>query len=141
MATIMGIDPGGTIGVAMKIGDIYRTFPIKDEAPALWDWFKSDSTRPDQVVIERFATAGRISSHGLNTVEIVGGVKSLCWVFGVPLAVRAPQQRYAFMDDAETILKAIGARYVIHEHDALAHVLAWEHWMKERAADARTSGT
>jgi hypothetical protein len=119
---VIAIDPGGTSGVAIRYpdGTIFTTAcKAPEEVYAL-------IMLPgiEQVVIERFA-AVTISKYGLHTVRIVGGVYALCWEHKIPYTEHAPQHRYPFKKEAREILK--GRRVVIHEIEALEHLLRWEY--------------
>lgn len=126
---VMAVDPGAkNVGVAWRIAGIYNT--DKRYTPAeLYDFF-SLTTRPDVVIIETFA-ADSINTYGLQTVEMVGGVKALCYAYGITLVQHVPQYRRAFMDIARNlqreILRRDGRKGLDgHETDALAHLLAWQ---------------
>ncbi len=79
------------------------------------------------VIIERFATSGRISSYGLQTVELVGAIKGWCWSRGVDFHLSTPTQRYPQMGVAEQAVGSIitPSKFAKHEVDALAHLLAY----------------
>ena len=75
-----------------------------------------------RVICENFATAGRISTYGLHTVRIIGGIQALCWNKNIPLVLRMPQHRYS----KQKLANASPIPKTIHEKDALAHLLSWE---------------
>lgn len=127
---VIGIDPGptqpGTTGVAVRQyvngKKVYLTAPYSNK----FDVYKlfDHHLGIGAVVIERFATSGRISRHGLGTVELVGSVEALCVSRGIPFYRQQPFERKAFIAQAKVILQ--GKPYVVHEMDALAHLLRWE---------------
>jgi hypothetical protein len=80
------------------------------------------------VVVERFATAGRLSSYGLQTIELVGTIRGWCWAKGVEFFTATPQQRYPRMGLAEQAVGWIITPSTVakHEVDALAHLLAFD---------------
>lgn len=84
----------------------------------VWEFVKQ--VKWGQVICENFTTAGRISSYGLLTVRIIGGVQAICWLYDLPLAMQMPQHRNMRQKMAD------GMADVIHERDALAHLLSWE---------------
>lgn len=127
MYVTMAIDPGGTTGIAIKTPNGYHTSVCKTDEE-LWELFVSP---PSLVIIEWFS-AELISKYGLSTVELVGGVKALCWSKNIPLIRHVPQERIAFIKPAKEILKALGYRREIHEVDALAHLLSWEYWSERK---------
>lgn len=118
---VVAIDPGGTSGVAVRgrDGTILTTACTRPEE--VYDIVSTPGV--EQVVIERFA-ATLISKYGLHTVRIVGGVYALCWKLNIPYLEHAPTDRYPFKKEARAILK--GRRVVIHEIEALEHLLRWE---------------
>lgn len=125
---ILSVDPGVSNGIAVfnPFERSYLTMVTKQHKE-LYDFFKLD-TAPGitQVVIENFA-AQRISGYGLHTVRVVGAVEALCHVHDIPLAIRAPQQRRGFIDFAKIIIDKQESGWVIHQADALAHLLAWQY--------------
>lgn len=128
-ANILSIDPGGTTGIAMQIVSpdaqqrLVRT-ATTDTPEQLYDLVAQ--YKWDAVICERFATAGRMSHYGLYTVELVGGVKALCYAYGMHFTYRQPQNRKAFQDVAHSQLTAEGKAFVVHQEDALAHLLSWK---------------
>lgn len=130
---ILSIDPGRSTGIAIKDGNIYTTQVLKGESE-VWDIV--NATRWDAIIIEAFNTAGNISADGLFTVRLIGGVRSLCYIKGIPLTQQMPQQRYAFMARANGILKGVTTQ---HDKDSLAHLLKWEYDHDEKVADNYSS--
>lgn len=123
---LVGIDPGYTTGMAFRIdGDLHTLVSYNDD-----DVLKM-LKGVQMVVVERFATAGRLSAPGLFTIELVGQIVGWCKALKVPYELATPQARYAFMDYAKSQVgpgKLIERSKVSrHETDALAHLLAWEY--------------
>ena len=94
-----------------RIDDVWRT--IRD-------------LRPEVLVVERFATSGRISAPGLETVEIVGSLRGLAWMLDIEYMRRTPAQRYPMMHEARTYMNALKVAHTDHQVDALAHLLVYE---------------
>jgi len=117
---IVAIDPGGTTGVASKINGEYNTYVLHDEEE-LWHLINE---KPDLVICENFV-AELISKYGLYTVQLVGGIKALCYTHNIPLVIQMPQKRIAFVKPAKEMIRR---GHPDHEHDALAHLLAFEYW-------------
>lgn len=123
---LMAIDPGITTGMAFRIDGKLATcvgYSDEDVIDLIHDL--------DVVVIERFATAGRLSAPGLLTIELVGQVRGWCRAQGIRCDVATPQARYMYMQEA---YNNIGRGKLIepskvqqHERDALAHLLSWEY--------------
>jgi hypothetical protein len=119
---VMALDPGGTTGVAVRMHDGTIITAPCTKPEQVYELIVG--SKLEHVVVERFA-AVTISKYGLHTVRIVGGVYALCWEHKIPYTEHAPQHRYPFKKEARAILK--GRRVVIHEIEALEHLLRWEH--------------
>jgi hypothetical protein len=100
---------------------------IHNDLPAVLKYIHTVS--PIVVVVERFVTAGRISRHGLDTVEIQGSVFGLAWVLGSQLYWQTPADRMPFLDEARKLIRANRSKIQSHDVDAVAHLLRWE-WMQ-----------
>lgn len=123
--SILAIDPGGTTGVATRMPNgriIAGAFKEHTDIYAML-------SNVDEVVIEGFYTAGRISRDGLHTVRIVGGVQALCWYLNKPCCLHMPHTRKPFIAQARALL---GRGVTPHEIDATAHLLAYEHLQPSR---------
>lgn len=121
---ILAIDPGTTTGLAWRVfdGATYSFGAVTQNAELvlgfIHDFHREKSF--DRIVIERFATAGLMSKYGLQTVDLVGQVKGYCYAKGIPVYLQSPQSRKAWEDKADRVLPR---RLIIHEHDAMAHLL------------------
>lgn len=132
---LLAIDPGGTTGYAVRFNFGDTVTGTTTDPEQVWSLVREASGGAEStVIIERFATAGMLSRYGLHTIELVGGVRALCWEYSIKLVERQPQQRRAWQKQAEELLRAQGRKrggctdektYMIHEEDALAHLLAW----------------
>lgn len=119
---VMALDPGGTTGVALRAPDgdiVTATCKTPEE---LWEMLLSPGL--EQVVFEKFQ-AQRIDKYGLYTVRLIGGIEALCYQRKLPVTAHMPSERRPFLVDAHDVLA--GRRTVIHEKDAVAHLLRWEH--------------
>ena len=124
---IVAVDPGPHIGVAIRYND--GTLDVRMLHNELLEFMDVImQLKPDEIVVERFATGGRMSGYGHETVEIVGVCRGLAFALGARFEKRTPQQRYAFMEQAHEQLKIGRSKLRSHEVDALAHLLSWEHW-------------
>lgn len=130
-SNILAIDPGGTTGVAFQVFDRAENMLIVTttvtEPEELYDIVIG--TEWDEIVCEKFSTAGLLSKYGLLTIELVGGVRALAYCMSRPFHYRAPQNRKAFQDEAKNTYFA-AMKHIIHEEDSLAHLLAWK-WKME----------
>lgn len=111
-------NPDGTLDATMIYLDLQRTYK-----------FLLDNPHPKICVFEDFQTAGNISKDGLYTVRVIGGIQTLCLEHNIPCVLQIPSARYSFRDDAAaylTRLRGSKRRWVVHEMDALAHLLAFE---------------
>jgi len=128
---VIAIDPGIRIGCAVCMDGPYRTCTY--DQSTLADFY--DTLRAaDRVILEDFDTGGRVDHNMLRTVQVIGGVKAVCLLHHVRFELQWPQERRSFIQDAIDLLKKQGRRVVNtkqednHEIDALAHLLAWEHY-------------
>lgn len=121
---VCAIDPGPHVGLALR---------EEDGSADVW-MIERDLNRvmeavmdfhPDVIAVELFATGGRMSKYGIETIEIVGAMQALAHVLGAKFYKRAPQIRYSFMDQARKELKIKGRTQ--HHIDAYAHLLSVEY--------------
>lgn len=128
-------NPDGTLDASMIYLDLPRTFKLL-----------TDNPHPKICVFEDFQTAGNISKDGLYTVRVIGGIQALCSHFNIPCVLQIPQARYPFRTEAANILTAqrrSKRKWVVHEMDALSHLLAYESRAKNdyrRAASVTNKG-
>lgn len=118
--TTLSIDPGGTTGIALRLSDGSIMTSICKTPEELWDFITSPGI--EQVVYERFA-ARHIDTNGLYTVRLCGGIEAVCYLLEIPCKGQQPQQRRPYLQDAQALRKP---RTMVHELDALAHLLCWE---------------
>lgn len=129
---MMAVDPGGSIGIAVRIPKddgtgTYLTATYTDPKDV---WNILSMYPPVYLAYEKFATGGRVDKNMLHTVEIVGGLRSLCHVMNIEMHVHQPQERRSFLPEAKILLS--GRHATIHEHDALAHLLLLEYRLGQR---------
>lgn len=130
------MDPGGTSGVAIKFANglwstlavpLESQFDVTEKIAA----YARHESKTMTVAVEFFSSMQYLSRHGLNTIELVGGIMHVCRVFGVTVFRHAPMHRTPFQSTAHDMLTArrtdTGIPFVIHEEDALAHLLRLEH--------------
>lgn len=127
--TVIAFDPGVTTGIAIHTDGNYQTLVIKQDFPRIAQLIEYNTLTC--VVFEDFNTAGRIDTHGLFTVRLIGQIEAYCYKLGIPTLVQFPPERKQFIDDARSILNAGGKKWVVHEMDALAHLLVYEHRLAE----------
>ena len=117
---ILAIDPGQSIGIAVKIAGSYNTCTLR-EAKDLYALILSHNW--GVVVYEKFISSGMISKFGLYTIELVGAIQALCTEHNINCCMHTPIMRKTFQQDA----KAKASSKVDHEVDAMAHLLKWEY--------------
>lgn len=121
---VIAIDPGGTTGIALRgtnTGMKYltcTTSTLEELVDFLWN---QDITH---LVVENFQ-AQTISKWGLYTVRLVGVCQTIAHIKHAKYVLHIPQDRYPFQQEAKALLE--GRKTVIHEEDALAHLLRFEH--------------
>ncbi len=117
---ITAFDPGITTGIAIRMSDGTIFTRAETELPIVYSFVIKSGI----VVYEDFTTAGRISTYGLHTVRLVGAIIALCHISGIPCIRHMPYNRKAFQLPAHKLLST--TKHLIHEEDALAHLLAYE---------------
>lgn len=123
---VIAIDPGGTTGIAVKTSDgRYLTCTASTPEEVADFLFTKRFTH---LIVENFQ-AQTIGKWGLHTVRIVGGCYMLAYLKGATYVHHVPQDRYPFQQEAKEMLQ--GTKAVIHEQDALAHLLRWEYDQKK----------
>lgn len=127
MTVMMGIDPGPHTGIAVNINGNYHTATIMVDTE-LWDMLSQ--YRPEKVAYENFFTGGRIDRNMIRTMELVGSIRGVCHVLGIPAYLQQPQQRRPFILDARKLLIGQPGR-MTHDEDALAHLLLLEYRIRE----------
>jgi hypothetical protein len=141
----MAIDPGGTSGLAFRMpdGEIITARAVTFEQ--VLDYFLGDIHKPEQVVLEEWTYFSmKVTPQGALTADICAGVRGVCYVQHIPLALRVPAARQPMQDAAERWYKQTKKKRTIakidsHECDALAHLLTWEnlHPDLQRQTNAR----
>lgn len=125
---IVAVDPGPHCGIAARLtdGSLLHTM-IHNDIPGVLRYVRT--LQPNVIVVERFATAGRISRDGLDTVELQGMVVGIGWDMGSQIYWQTPADRMPFLDDSRKLIKANKSKIQSHDVDAVAHLLRWE-WME-----------
>lgn len=121
---VVAIDPGGTTGIAIKlpiVDSMYVTCTTSTPVQ-LYEFLKR--TDFSHLIVENYQ-AQTIGHWGLYTVDLVGACKAIAHMKGAVYVKHMPQDRYAFKKEARQILK--GRKVVIHEIEALEHLLRWEY--------------
>lgn len=135
--SVLAVDPGGKSGIAIRLDDgklmtcicesLFNkkagTRQVTYDAKELYEMLMLPTIT--QVIVETFQ-AQRIDQYGLHTVRLVGAIEAICHVRNIPLVKHIPQDRYPFKTEAKMWLQDQKRPYLIHELDALAHLLRWE---------------
>ena len=133
LITVLGIDPGGTTGVAIG------TFTLNDRTSLKWleakevkspffnQWLQKTIPTVDYVVCEDFlikphvkAWANTTQTSGTtDTPKLIGRVEFACFVYGKPFAAQPPS-------DKSFAYSLLGMTYIQgkkgqHKFDAMAH--------------------
>lgn len=130
MTLYMAVDPGPHTGVAFKLENgRYLTATLEGAGVGreLWQFIKDQ--HPTKLAFEGFHGSGRMDENRITTIELVGSIRGVCYVLGIPAYRQLAQMRLSFVPDARAILKANGlvsAGHTEHERDALAHLLCLE---------------
>lgn len=123
---ILAVDPGPHCGLAARLDDkslqhLMFHNDIKEVLKYIY------TLQPHVIVVERFATGGRISRDGLDTVEIQGAVLGLAYVMGSQLYWQSPMDRMAWHEEARKLIGANKSKIQSHAVDAVSHLLRWEY--------------
>lgn len=120
---LLAIDPGRTTGLAWRstIDDKIKTSYTKDIEVILMM-----IPQATEVVIEDYI-GQLISGDGLWTVRLIGIVEGVCWDKDVPLFIQRNMERKAQLENAKQLLGYPNRKTLIHEVDALAHLLRFEY--------------
>lgn len=132
---LLGIDPGGTTGIAVatynkrkrhasltwydQLVGSAELLVDPTRAAELFDKLNKESL--DAVVIENFIGGGTRTRHSDYTMKLVGFFAGLCVGLGVPWVLQVPQKRLSYLADARELLPQKDK----HAQDALAHVFAY----------------
>lgn len=140
---LIAIDPGGTTGMAFRFennGWGTLAVPLSHQLEVtekIASYARSMKPAELTVCVEQFATMQYLSKHGINTIELVGGIMHVCSLYDLVCFRHSPMHRTPFQAEAHAMLeerkkelKAKGFKYVIHEEDALAHLLRLEYNLK-----------
>lgn len=120
--TTIAIDPGITTGVAIS-NTTYTTLVIH-RPKDLWQLF--DYHEPDVVIFEDFNSAGLISKDGQATLRLIGAIEAVTYQLSIPTCLQFPRERYPFIVPAKRLVIMQNKKYLVHEIDALAHLLLYE---------------
>lgn len=140
--TIIAFDPGGSTGAAIHADGLYKGEPgvyltaVITDVPSLWQII--DAHQPEHVVYENFSTAGLSSRDGQATLRLIGAIEAVCYRLGIPTSYQMPQERYPFLEAAKEMLKQTH-KPIVHEIDAMAHLLLYEHRVRIGVQDAITA--
>lgn len=116
----------------MPDGEITTCKAVTDTE--LYDYFRGDLYKrlPEQVVLEEWSYfSNKVTPDGNYTADLCAGIRAICYLLAIPLALRTPGMRNPRQVAAESWYKQafhVKTLYKIHSHecDALAHLLAWE---------------
>lgn len=139
---LIAIDPGGTTGMAFRFENqewgtlavpLSHQLEVTEKIASYARSVGSSLT----VAVEQFSTMQYLSKDGINTIELVGGIVHVCALYNIVCFRHAPMHRTPFQANAHEMLverrNKLGrkiASFVVHEEDALAHLLRLEYNLK-----------
>lgn len=142
---IIAIDPGQHTGIAVRLDNGEWATLMADKLPddterlnmvldTLTDLIQRNTTTA--IVVENFKTMGYLSKYGIETIELIGAVKAMCFVYDVKLVRQDPSHRDAFTQTSNRMIKDRARTLKIpmsdHEVSALAHLLCYEYSLTPR---------
>jgi hypothetical protein len=132
---LVAIDPGLSTGIAFRFDNgAWGTVTVIQTPDPLERLHMVLSTIVERlhkdsceaIIVEAFITMGYLSKYGIETIELVGALKTLGYLWSVPLVKQAPIQRMPMERTAAGMLKERGIKYSDHEISALSHLLVYE---------------
>ena len=123
---VLGVDPGGTTGLAIVDSDDWSVESMQLDQPAAFRWLYScivlELSNVDAVAIERYVVTARTArfSQQPTALEVIGATKAFCQFAEVGIELQAPADaKTAWFDDR---LKAAGLWVAgTHARDATRH--------------------
>lgn len=137
---LIAVDPGQHTGLAFRLDNGEWATLMADKMPdpderlhmvldTLVEQLGKGTTTA--VIVENFKTMGYLSKYGIETIELIGAVKTLCYVYRVPIVRHDNSVRVAFEPQAKRMLRERAAKLRLtvsdHEVSALAHLLRYEY--------------
>lgn len=121
---IISIDPGVTTGIAIRYDDDrIGTHVITKDRQVRELRNLMELITPDVCVFEEFS-AQQIDTNGLHTVRLIGAIEVLCLLRGCTCVLQFPWERNGQLQAARAWHK--GKKHMVHQVDALAHLLLYE---------------
>lgn len=121
--SILAIDPGRTTGLAWRstVSGTIKTSYTTDVETIL-------HMIPEAAIVVAEDYIGQlISGDGLWTVRLIGIIEGVCWNSDIPLFIQRNAERKAQLQNAKDYLGYPNRKTLIHEVDALAHLLRFEY--------------
>lgn len=121
---ILALDPGITTGVALHLEDNGYVTLVCHKFTDILELIKYH--QPTVVIFEDFNSGGLIDKYGQATIRLIGSIEVMAHMLNVPTCLQFPRERYPFIAPARQMIKAMNKKYLIHEVDALSHLLLYE---------------
>ena len=128
---VLAIDPGGVTGVALYHANTYTGTEVPDGFNGMVDYLMLfDASRLDAVVVESFTinagTHKKDPGMFADTTAIIGAVRYVASVYGIPVKMQTPAKAKAFATDDK--LRRLGwydSTPGGHRNDAARHLLTF----------------
>lgn len=125
----VAVDPGGTTGIAIRVHDGTLFTFTTDTPEDLWRVVLDN--KPDVLIIEWWSYfKGTVTPAGEYTAGLCHSLEGVYFTLGKRPYKHLPKERLSPIDYtkiAKLQLKKLYQRdFVIHEVDALSHLLLWE---------------
>lgn len=127
---LLALDPGVVTGCAVKMNSAYKAFTL-DVVTQVYELI--NDTQWTAVTYESFSSAGNINTYGHATIRLTGAIEAICHLHKIPFFVHSPQNRYAYLPKAKALL----GKVIIHQVDALAHLLLLEAQLDRQSKQQR----
>lgn len=122
--TLLALDPGVTTGVAIHSNDNQYITLVVHKFTDILELIKYH--KPTVVIFEDFNAGGLIDKYGQATIRLIGSIETMAHMLNIPTCLQFPRERYPFIAPARQIIKAMNKKYLVHEIDAMSHLLLYE---------------
>jgi len=124
---VLGIDPGGTTGLAVIDSDT-RSLHVRElDFVETIDWLymaiHAELSRIDRVAIERYVITGRTAklSRQTEALEVIGWTRGLCQICEIPITLQEPSAAKTAWSNERLRAAGLWTPAKDHAQDATRH--------------------